>query len=296
MPKSAPGTPFDSWATTFAAAAEGDEVHVTRLKVWADAVVRGIQASAFLAKSPAEVQDCSHAHSALRSWAARRCPLRQVFGAITPAAGGGPPRSVQSAVLGCEGGLEAQELVLVPGSESIACIIFWQPEGGKGPIGSLTARASCPLWYSQRRSAWRCAPFTRCLFHCQVTLSSKRVVRFGSSWTEKSWQQSPCSPSFDQTIPEGTQLLGACSFPSAAALWLMPPLLLPPTPQGCTAPSARTARWRRWASTLRGRGRCRLRRSPSSRTMPRRMLCRSRSCASSTTSTSRRWTVWKAAI
>ena len=61
-----------------------------------------------------------------------------------------------------------------------------------------------------------------CWHNCQVTLSSKRVVRFGSSWTQKSWQQSPCS----QTIPEGTQLLGAWSSPSAAALWLMPPLSL----------------------------------------------------------------------
>ena len=63
---------------------------------------------------------------------------------------------MQSAVLGCEGGLEAQELGLEPGSESIACIIFWQPEGGKGPIGSLTVRGSHPLCYSLRRPAWRC--------------------------------------------------------------------------------------------------------------------------------------------
>ena len=144
MPKSAPGTPFDSWATTFAAAAAGDEVHVTRLKVWADAVVRGIQASAFLAESPAEVQDHSHADSP-PACLGGPLPPPQVFGAITPAAGGGPPRSVQSAVLGCEGGLEAQELGLEPGCESIACIIFWQPEGGNGPIGSLTVRGSHPL-------------------------------------------------------------------------------------------------------------------------------------------------------
>ena len=90
-------TAFDSWPSTFGGAARGERVRVSSLKIWAHASVCGIQ----------------------------------VFGTIAPKDEGAAPRAVQSGVLGCEGGLEAQELVLAP-DEAIACVIFWQPIGRCG--------------------------------------------------------------------------------------------------------------------------------------------------------------------
>ena len=67
-----------------------------------------------------------------------------------------------------------------------------------GPPGRVVAR---PREWAAAEAAPQLRP--------QVTLSSKRVVRFGSGWSENSCQQSPCALTFDTAIPPGSVLLGA---------------------------------------------------------------------------------------
>lgn len=73
------------------------------------------------------------------------------------------------------------EIVLAE-NEFIRCIVAWWGPPGEGRRGDLIGSIS-------------------------VTLNSHRVFRFGSSWFPQ-WQFSPCSPTFDETVPAGAHILG----------------------------------------------------------------------------------------